>query len=153
MAGTGPRRRPGHRALRPGGTPLLPVLPDGGGPGPAFLRLAGPPLPRGRRVLLDLYGTNHHPSLWPQPELFRPERFADRRVDPFELIPQGGGEHWTGHRCAGEWITIDLMKRAVTNLTSTMRYDVPAQDLALDLHRMPALPPIGLTLSNIHRTA
>ena len=99
--------------------------------------------PKGRRVLLDLYGTNHHPALWPQPELFRPERFAGRRVDPFELIPQGGGDHWAGHRCAGEWITIDLMKRAVTNLTAAMRYDVPVQNLALDLHRMPALPPLG----------
>ncbi|MDG4805713.1 cytochrome P450 [Micromonospora sp. WMMD1120] len=109
--------------------------------------------PRGRRVLLDLYGTNHDRTLWPEPELFRPERFAGRRVDPFELVPQGGGNHWAGHRCAGEWITIDLMKRAVTNLTTTMRYDVPAQNLALDLHRMPALPRLGLTLSNIRRTA
>lgn len=109
--------------------------------------------PKGRRVLLDLYGTNHHPTLWPQPEQFRPERFAGRRVDPFELIPQGGGDHWAGHRCAGEWITIDLMKRAVTNLATTMRYEVPVQNLALDLHRMPALPPLGLTLTNVHRAA
>ncbi|MFJ6168519.1 cytochrome P450 [Micromonospora orduensis] len=109
--------------------------------------------PRGRRVLLDLYGTNHHPTLWPQPELFRPERFAGRRGDPFDLIPQGGGDHWAGHRCAGEWITIDLMKRAVTNLTTTMRYDVPVQDLALDLRRMPALPPVDLTLANIRPAA
>ncbi|MEU7655199.1 cytochrome P450 [Micromonospora taraxaci] len=108
--------------------------------------------PAGRRVLLDLYGTNHHPTLWPEPELFRPERFAGRRVDPFALIPQGGGDHWAGHRCAGEWITIDLMKRAVANLTTTMRYDVPVQDLTLDLRRMPALPPLGLTITTIRRT-
>ncbi|MFC4019863.1 cytochrome P450 [Micromonospora sp. GCM10011542] len=109
--------------------------------------------PRGRRVLLDLYGTNHHPTLWPQPELFRPERFADWPGDPFALIPQGGGNHATGHRCAGEWITIDLMKRAVTNLTATMRYEVPPQDLALTLHRMPALPPSGFRIANVRRTA
>ncbi|MFJ2082109.1 cytochrome P450 [Micromonospora chokoriensis] len=108
--------------------------------------------PAGRRVLLDLYGTNHHPTLWPEPEFFRPERFAGGRVDPFALIPQGGGDHWAGHRCAGEWITIDLMKRAVANLTTTMRYDVPVQDLTLDLRRMPALPPLGLTITNIRRT-
>jgi cytochrome P450 len=108
--------------------------------------------PAGRRVLLDLYGTNHHPTLWPEPELFSPERFAGRRVDPFALIPQGGGDHWAGHRCAGEWITIDLMKRAVANLTTTMRYDVPVQDLTLDLRRMPALPPLGLTITTIRRT-
>ncbi|MEV1332414.1 cytochrome P450 [Micromonospora costi] len=108
--------------------------------------------PRGRRVLLDLYGTNHHPSLWPEPERFRPERFADRRPDAYALVPQGGGEH-SGHRCAGEWITIELMKRAVTNLTSTIRYDVPPQDLAVDLRRLPALPPSGFVVTNVRRTA
>ncbi|MCX4388931.1 cytochrome P450 [Micromonospora peucetia] len=109
--------------------------------------------PRGRRVLLDLYGTNHHRTLWPEPERFRPERFTGWRGDPFALVPQGGGEHLTGHRCAGEWITIELMKRAVTNLTTTMRYDVPPQDLALSLRRMPALPPSGFLITNIRRTA
>lgn len=44
------------------------------------------------------------------------------------------------------------MKRAVANLTTTMRYDVPVQDLTLDLRRMPALPPLGLTITNIRRT-
>ncbi|MEU8296879.1 cytochrome P450 [Micromonospora sp. NPDC048909] len=109
--------------------------------------------PPGRRVLLDLYGTNHHPALWPEPELFRPERHAGGRPDPFGLIPQGGGEHTTGHRCAGEWITIELMKRAVTNLTSCMRYDVPPQDLAVSLRRLPTLPPSGFLITNVRRTA
>ncbi|MEU6077732.1 cytochrome P450 [Micromonospora sp. NPDC047074] len=109
--------------------------------------------PRGRRVLLDLYGTNHHRVLWPEPELFRPERFTGWRGDPFALVPQGGGDHLAGHRCAGEWITIELMKRAVTHLTTTMRYDVPPQDLALSLHRMPTLPPSGFLITNVRRTA
>ncbi|MFE9184004.1 cytochrome P450 [Micromonospora haikouensis] len=109
--------------------------------------------PQGRRVLLDLYGTNHHEALWPEPEQFRPERFAGWRGDPYALVPQGGGEHLTGHRCAGEWITIELLKRAVTNLTTTMRYEVPPQDLAIDLRRMPALPPSGLVIADVRRTA
>ncbi|WP_405090839.1 cytochrome P450 [Micromonospora sp. NBC_01392] len=105
--------------------------------------------PQGRRVLLDLYGTNHHPELWPEPERFRPERFAGWRDDPFGLVPQGGGDHDTGHRCAGEWITIELMKRAVANLTGAMSYRVPPQDLALDLTRMPTLPPSGLVIDGV----
>ncbi|MGN9768667.1 cytochrome P450 [Micromonospora sp. SD12] len=109
--------------------------------------------PRGRRVLLDLYGTNHHPAIWPEPERFLPERFTGWRGDPFALVPQGGGEHLTGHRCAGEWIAIELMKRAVTNLTTTMRYDVPPQNLALSLRSMPALPPSGFLITNVRRTA
>ncbi|MCM0678326.1 cytochrome P450 [Micromonospora phytophila] len=108
--------------------------------------------PRGRRVLLDLYGTNHHRALWPEPERFRPERFTGWRGDEFGLVPQGGGDHHTGHRCAGEWITIELMKRAVTNLTTAMRYDVPPQDLAVSLRRMPALPASGFLIANVRRT-
>ncbi|MBQ1027899.1 cytochrome P450 [Micromonospora sp. C95] len=108
--------------------------------------------PQGRRVLLDLYGTDHHPEVWPEPELFRPERFAGWSGDPFTLVPQGGGGHLTGHRCAGEWITIELMKRAVTLLTEDIRYDVPPQDLAVDLSRMPALPASGFVVTAVRRT-
>lgn len=109
--------------------------------------------PRGRRVLLDFYATNHHPDLWPEPGRFRPERFADRTGDPFTLVPQGGGDPWTGHRCAGERLTIELMKRAVTLLTSALRYDVPAQDLTLDLRRIPALPASRFVVDGVRRTA
>ncbi|MGR6321566.1 cytochrome P450 [Micromonospora soli] len=111
----------------------------------------GYPFPQGRRVLLDLYATNHHPELWPEPERFRPERFAGWSGDPLSLVPQGGGDHYTGHRCAGEWITIELMKRAVTNLTTAMSYRVPPQDLALDLTRLPTLPPGGLLIDGVRR--
>ena len=72
---------------------------------------------------------------------------------PVRFRAAGRGQHLTGHRCAGEWITIELMKRAVTNLTTTMRYDVPPQDLALVLRRMPALPPSGFLVTNVRRTA
>ncbi|MEH0844390.1 cytochrome P450 [Micromonospora sp. CPCC 205711] len=107
--------------------------------------------PQGRRVLLDLYGTNHHPQLWPEPERFRPERFTGWRDDPYGFVPQGGGEHLGGHRCAGEWITIELMKRAVTLLTGAMRYEVPPQDLSLDLSRMPTMPPSGFLIDDVRR--
>lgn len=52
----------------------------------------------------------------------------------------GGGDHETGHRCAGEWLTIELTKRAVRLLTGAMTYEVPPQDLRIDLSRMPAIP-------------
>ncbi|SBT46060.1 cytochrome P450 [Micromonospora auratinigra] len=112
----------------------------------------GHPFPQGRRVLLGLYATDHHPELWPEPERFRPERFAGWPGDPYTFVPQGGGDHWTGHRCAGEWVTIELMKRAVGTLTGAMSYRVPPQNLALDLGRMPALPPSGFLVDAVRRT-
>ncbi|MFY1680964.1 cytochrome P450 [Micromonospora sp. WMMD730] len=105
--------------------------------------------PKDRRVLLDLYGTNHHPGIWSEPERFRPERFAGWRDDPYGFVPQGGGSHLAGHRCAGEWITIELMKQAVGLLTGAMDYRLPPQDLALDLAKVPTLPPSGLVLADV----
>jgi fatty-acid peroxygenase len=62
---------------------------------------------RGLRVMLDLFGTNHDPRLWETPAEFKPERFGEWQGGAFDLIPQGGGDHYQGHRCAGEWLTIE----------------------------------------------
>ncbi len=56
----------------------------------------------GAWVLLDLYGTNHDPRVWEEPRVFRPERFRDWDGSAFDFIPQGGGDHYLDHRCAGE---------------------------------------------------
>ena len=95
---------------------------------------------KGRRVLLDLYGTNHHPDWWELPESFRPERFLGLAPNPWSFIPQGGGVAAAGHLCPGDGITIALMEAAVELLARRMRYTLPPQDLSLDFRRMPALP-------------
>jgi fatty-acid peroxygenase len=97
-------------------------------------------------VLLDLYGTNHDARQWPEPESFYPERFRDWQGDPFTLIPQGGGGFDTGHRCPGEWLTIDLVREAVRQLARTP-YSVPTQNLSISLRRMPALPASGFIIN------
>ncbi|PWS37068.1 cytochrome P450 [Falsiroseomonas bella] len=96
-------------------------------------------------VLLDLYGTDHDPRIWGDPEVFRPERFHDWDGSPFNFVPQGGGEHFTGHRCPGEWATIALMRGAV-RLLARLPWDMPEQDLTVDLSRMPAQPRSGVIL-------
>lgn len=67
----------------------------------------------------------------------------------FNFIPQGGGDHYQGHRCPGEWITLELLKAASCLLTRAMRYDVPEQDLRVDLSRMPAIPESGFVIRNV----
>jgi fatty-acid peroxygenase len=101
--------------------------------------------PEGRRVLLDVYGTNRDDRTWDRPDTFRPERFAGRQVDPFTLIPQGGGDHASGHRCAGEWATVELLQGAIRALRG-LRYAVPAQDLRIRLNRIPAQPESGFRI-------
>lgn len=105
----------------------------------------GLPFEEGRRVLLDLYATNHDPSVWDQPSRFDPERFADRALGPFDLLPQGGGDHMLGHRCAGEWVTIGLMQEAA-GLLADLDHVVPDQDLTIGRGRVPALPRSGFVM-------
>ncbi len=91
--------------------------------------------PEGTRVLLDLYGTNHDPELWEDPDTFRPDRFREWDGSACNFIPQGGGDHHVHHRCPGEWIAIEIMKQSVRMLVEVMEYDVPEQDLEIDLSR------------------
>jgi fatty-acid peroxygenase len=104
---------------------------------------------KGVLTILDLYGTNHHPDLWDQPELFKPDRFDDWNGSPFNFIPQGGGDHHTGHRCAGEWITLEIMKESLDFLANKMSYEVPVQDVSFSFHNMPSLPHSRIVIRNV----
>lgn len=108
--------------------------------------------PQRRRVVLDLYGTNHDVRTWDAPAEFRPERFRQWDESAFDFIPQGGGNHHTNHRYPGEWITIELMKVALDMLAKRLNYDVPEQDLWVDYSRLPALPRSRLVIKNVRRT-
>ncbi|WP_218355130.1 cytochrome P450 [Alteromonas lipotrueiana] len=95
--------------------------------------------PVGRKVLLDLYGTNHDARIWDSPDLFSPQRFANAQDNTYRLIPQGGGEHYRNHRCPGEWVTIEQMKIATEALLNC-EYEVTGQNLDMDMKTLPARP-------------
>lgn len=105
----------------------------------------------GTLVLLDLYGNNHHPELWEQPNEFIPDRFKEWDKSPFDFIPQGGGDYITGHRCAGEWLTISVMQRCINIMVNKMDYNVPEQDLSLSMKEMPSIPKSGFIMENVRR--
>ncbi len=109
--------------------------------------------PAGTRVMLDLWGTNREASRWTDPEAFQPERFVDWSGDAFSFVTQGGGDPAQGHRCPGERLAIELLKLALRMLTREMDYAVPAQDLRIDLSRMPAKPESGLLISDVRPRA
>ncbi|MBM2659765.1 cytochrome P450 [Staphylococcus pseudoxylosus] len=100
-------------------------------------------------TLLDLYGTNRYQEDWSQPEAFIPKRFKDWENSPFSFIPQGGGNYDFGHRCAGEFITIVLMKTTVQYLINNITYEVPEQNFKFNFNDIPAIPSDGFVISNI----
>lgn len=103
---------------------------------------------RGDLVLLDVYGQLHDPLWWDDPAEFAPERFMGAMLDAYTLIPQGGGDTRTGHRCPGEDLTIDILSTLAPRL-ARMRYAVPAQDKRISLRRMPARLPGGFVIERV----
>ncbi|MDG5473637.1 cytochrome P450 [Jeotgalibacillus sp. ET6] len=104
-------------------------------------------------VILDIFGTNRHPDSWEQADSFLPERFKNWQGSPFAFIPQGGGDHHIGHRCAGEWLTVYVMRAFFTYFARNLTYDVPEQDLSYSMERMPTFPKSGFVITNVKKTA
>lgn len=106
---------------------------------------------KGTLTLLDLYGTNHDTTGWENPEVFNPDRFSDWKGSPFGFVPQGGGDYFMGHRCAGEWVTIEIMKVSLDFLANKMDYEVPDQDLSYSMVSIPSIPHSKVVLKNVKR--
>ncbi|MGY1690438.1 cytochrome P450 [Geodermatophilus sp. SYSU D01105] len=124
---------------------FYPFAPFIGGRAPREVEWDGEWIPRNAMVLLDLYGQNHDADLWGDPYAFRPERFLDREIGAFELVPQGAGDPRTNHRCPGEQVTVAVLAALAVRL-ARLQVDVPEQDLTISLRRIPAVPASGVVL-------
>lgn len=102
-------------------------------------------------VFLDIFGTNHDQKIWDRPNEFKPERFAGRKDNPFDFIPQGGGDANMGTRCPGEELTIELLKISIDFLVRHLDYEVPLQDLSYSLRRIPTLPKSKFIMCNVRK--
>src|SRR5699024_854840 len=107
-------------------------------------------LKKGTLTLLDLYGTKRHPKDWSQPETYLPKRFINWKQTTFNFIPQVGGNYDFRHRCAGEFVTMSMMKATIHYLVKYISYDVPEQNFDFNFNDIPAVPSDGFTINNIH---
>ncbi|MGX1480171.1 UNVERIFIED_CONTAM: fatty-acid peroxygenase [Streptomyces canus] len=127
---------------------FYPFAPFLGGRAVTDLEWRGEPIASGTLILLDLYGQNHDPDLWDEPYAFAPQRFVGRPPHRDELVPQGGADRATGHRCPGEDITVALLAALGPRL-ARLEYDVPEQDLRIPLNRMPARVRSGFVIQAV----
>ncbi len=102
-------------------------------------------------MLLDLYGTDHDPKIWGNPYEFWPERFDKRKENLYDFIPQGGGDIKSGHRCAGDLLTVKVMELFLNALANKISYTIPAQNLSYSLAKIPTLPESGFIMQNVKR--
>ncbi len=79
-------------------------------------------IPVGTVLVVSVYNVQRHPDFWEAPEELRPERFLDRKVDPYTWFPFGGG----ARRCIG--IAFALMELRVVLATFFARVRVRLPD-------------------------
>lgn len=60
-------------------------------------QLRGWDIPVGTGIAGAIAAVHADPSIYPEPDVFRPERFLERKFSPFEFLPFGGGHR----RCLG----------------------------------------------------
>lgn len=130
---------------------LYPFFPVIGGKVRAPFEWHGLSFSEGDWALFDLYGTNHDPRRFQNPERFAPQRDISWRDQGFDFVPQGAGEARTNHRCPGEQFTVAIMREATRLMVEEMDYAVPEQDLSVSLATIPAKPPTRLILSGVRR--
>ncbi|UOG76341.1 cytochrome P450 [Hymenobacter tibetensis] len=109
----------------------------------------GQRIPKGTLFSLYLYGVHHHPALWPDAEVFRPERFAPGAVPappPYGYLPFGGGPRL----CVGSHFALTEIQLV---LLETLRYFSvePAQESPPVLMPLVTLRPQGELLLRFRR--
>ncbi len=90
-----------------------------------------------------IYLTHHRPDLYPDPEVFNPDRFLTRTYSPYEFIGFGGGNR----RCLGMAFALFEMKRVLATLLQHSRFELTRSQPLRPVRRGVTLaPPPGFTL-------
>jgi cytochrome P450 len=102
------------------------------------MTVAGYEFPTGAVLFLNIYLVHHREDLYPEPDVFKPERFLERQYSTAEFLPFGGG-----HRsCIGMAFALMEMKLVLATILRQWDLELPQS------HRYP-LKPVrrGLTLA------
>ncbi len=85
--------------------------------------LRGHEIPAGAMVSPSIHLTHRRPDLYPEPEVFRPERFLGTRTDPYAYLPFGGGPR----RCLGAAFALQEMKVVVGTVLQSRKLRLARQ--------------------------
>jgi len=102
--------------------PLAPIAGTRQVIGPA--KVAGYALPRGTIVTNCAYLIMNRPELYPEPEVYRPERFLNSKDHPYDYPPVRGGTR----RCVGMSLALTMIKVVVASAFTRARFGLDTPD-------------------------
>ncbi|KAJ0790155.1 putative cytochrome P450 [Helianthus annuus] len=93
------------------------------------VNLLGYDIPSGTQVMINAWAIARDPSIWEQPDEFRPERFLNTPIDykgfHFEFIPFGAGRR----KCPGMGFAIAINELALANLVYKFEFALGEEGL------------------------
>jgi cytochrome P450 len=96
---------------------LRPVVPAVGRRLKEPIALGRYEIPAGELVVPVSFLTHRLASVYPEPEAFKPERFVDKKPDPYAWFPFGGG----ARRCLGMTFSLHELKVVLASVLSGVR--------------------------------
>ena len=94
---------------------LVPPAPNIGRMCNADITIGGYRIPKGVKVFVDSYGIHHNAKLYPDPEVFKPERFLPggeaEKMPPCAYLPFGAGPRMClGYKLAQEEVMLAVVR-------------------------------------------
>lgn len=96
-------------------------------------------LPPGTVVMPCVHLTHRRPELYPDPEMFKPERFLHVKPDPATWYPFGGG----ARRCLGMTFALYEMRVILATMFHSVRVEATSRELPKVVRRGISLVPDG----------
>lgn len=89
------------------------------------INISGYDIPKGTRVLVNVWTIGRDPNLWESPNEFIPERFIGKDIDvkgqDFELLPFGSGRRM----CPGYSLGLKVIQSSLANVLHGFTWNLP----------------------------
>ncbi|XP_037334688.2 cytochrome P450 3A40-like [Pungitius pungitius] len=85
------------------------------------VEIEGVTIPKGTVVMIPVYTLHREPTLWPEPDAFKPERFGKENkdsIDPYSYLPFGAGPR----NCIGMRFALLMMKLSVVEILQSFSF-------------------------------
>ncbi|PHT31955.1 Cytochrome [Capsicum baccatum] len=91
-------------------------------------------IPKGSRVLINIWAIGRDPDTWVEPEKFKPERFQGSNIDlrgrHFQLLPFGSGRR----SCPGLQLGLTVVRLMVAQLVHCFNWELPNGMMPKDIN-------------------
>ncbi|CAB1336031.1 unnamed protein product [Coregonus sp. 'balchen'] len=97
----------------------------------ATVEVNGVTIPKGTVVMVPVMTLHHHPTHWPEPDVFRPERFSKENrenIDPYTYLPFGIGPR----NCIGMRFALQAIKLVIVEILQSFIF-VPCKETEVPL--------------------